>query len=260
MPAEIADLAGRMLTNPARVAVTPAATTVERVAQSVIHVEKAAKPSVLARLLADATIDRALIFTRTKHGADRVVRGLVQAGISAQAIHGNKSQPQRERTLAAFRSGAVRTLVATDIAARGIDVTGISHVINFDLPNVPESYVHRIGRTARAGRQGIAISLVSADEMGFLRDIEKLIRIAIPASGEAPRAGAVAGPRRERAGAKTSKPHRVNGQHAGGEAIAAAESRKVAPGKRARGRRFWGRRKTGPQPPTQPRQAAAKFR
>jgi superfamily II DNA/RNA helicase len=260
MPAEIADLAGRMLTNPARVAVTPAATTVERVAQSVIHVEKAAKPSVLARLLADATIDRALIFTRTKHGADRVVRGLVQAGISAQAIHGNKSQPQRERTLAAFRSGAIRTLVATDIAARGIDVTGISHVINFDLPNVPESYVHRIGRTARAGRQGIAISLVSADEMGFLRDIEKLIRIAIPASGEAPRAGAVAGPRRERAGAKTSKPHRVNGQHAGGEAIAAAESRKVAPGKRARGRRFWGRRKTGPQPPTQPRQAAAKFR
>jgi ATP-dependent RNA helicase RhlE len=260
MPAEIADLAGRMLTNPARVAVMPAATTVERVVQRVVHVEKTAKPSVLARLLADATIDRALIFTRTKHGADRVVRGLVQAGISAQAIHGNKSQPQRERTLAAFRSGAVRTLVATDIAARGIDVTGISHVINFDLPNVPESYVHRIGRTARAGRQGVAISLVCADELGFLRDIEKLIRIAIPASGEAPRVGAVAGPRRERTGAKTSKPHRVNGQRAGGEAVAAAEGRKVAPGKRARGRRFWGRGKTGPQLQAQPRQTAAKFR
>jgi superfamily II DNA/RNA helicase len=123
-----------------------------------------------------------LIFTRTKHGADKVVRGLVHAGMTAEAIHGNKSQGQRERVLAAFRQGKVKTLVATDIAARGIDVDGISHVINFDLPNVPETYIHRIGRTARAGAAGVAISLCDAEEAAFLRDIEKLIRISIPAS------------------------------------------------------------------------------
>ncbi len=121
-----------------------------------------------------------MIFTRTKHGADKVVRRLVQAGIAAEAIHGNKSQGQRERVLAAFRNGKIRTLVATDIAARGIDVDGISHVVNFDLPNVPETYVHRIGRTARAGAAGIAISLCDAEEMAFLRDIEKLIRMSLP--------------------------------------------------------------------------------
>jgi ATP-dependent RNA helicase RhlE len=128
------------------------------------------------------SIDRALIFTRTKHGADKVVRGLVKAGIAAQAIHGNKSQNQRERVLKDFRAGRVRTLVATDIAARGIDVDGISHVINYDLPNIPESYVHRIGRTARAGAAGAAISFCDAEEAAFLRDIEKLIRMAIPAT------------------------------------------------------------------------------
>ena len=128
------------------------------------------------------SIDRALVFTRTKHGADKVVRGLLRAGIAAQAIHGNKSQNQRDRVLAGFRKGEVRTLVATDIAARGIDVEGISHVVNFDLPNVPETYVHRIGRTARAGAKGVAISLCDADEAAFLRDIEKLIRISIPST------------------------------------------------------------------------------
>ena len=133
-------------------------------------------------MLRSETIDRALVFTRTKHGADKVVRGLVRAGIAAEAIHGNKSQGQRERVLAAFRKGEVRTLVATDIAARGIDVDGISHVVNFDLPNVPETYVHRIGRTARAGAEGIAISLCDGEEVAFLRDIEKLIRMSIPLS------------------------------------------------------------------------------
>jgi len=128
------------------------------------------------------TIDRALIFTRTKHGADKVVRGLIRAGIGAEAIHGNKSQNQRARVLAAFRKGEVRTLVATDIAARGIDVDGVSHVVNFDLPNVPETYVHRIGRTARAGAEGVAISLCEGEEVAFLRDIEKLIRMTIPVS------------------------------------------------------------------------------
>jgi ATP-dependent RNA helicase RhlE len=181
MPLAIAELAEDMLNSPAKIAVTPAATTVERVEQQVIHVDRAAKPSMLADLLARAPIERALVFTRTKHGADRVVRGLARAGIAAEAIHGNKSQNQRERALAAFRKGAVRTLVATDIAARGIDVDGVSHVVNFDLPNVPETYVHRIGRTARAGADGVAISFCDAEETAFLRDIERLIRITIPA-------------------------------------------------------------------------------
>jgi ATP-dependent RNA helicase RhlE len=181
MPKDIADLADAMLRDPARVAVTPAATTVERITQRIIQVDHSAKPALLAQLLKQEAVDRALIFTRTKHGADKVVKGLERAGISADAIHGNKSQNHRERVLAAFRTGAIRTLVATDIAARGIDVDGISHVVNFDLPNVPETYVHRIGRTARAGAEGIAISLVAgAEEMGYLRDIEKLIRIALP--------------------------------------------------------------------------------
>jgi superfamily II DNA/RNA helicase len=182
MPKEIAELAGQMLKNPQKVAVTPEATTVERVEQRVIHLDRAAKPQVLADTLRAETVDRALVFTRTKHGADKVVRALEKSGIPAEAIHGNKSQGQRERVLAAFRDGRVRTLVATDIAARGIDVDGVSHVINYDLPNIPESYVHRIGRTARAGANGVAISFCSSDEAAFLRDIEKLIRMSIPST------------------------------------------------------------------------------
>jgi ATP-dependent RNA helicase RhlE len=182
MPREIAELAGQMLRNPAKVAVAPAATTVERIAQRIIHTERAAKPSLLVEVLKAEPVDRALVFTRTKHGADKVVRSLVKDGIAAEAIHGNKSQNQRERVLKDFRDGRVRTLVATDIAARGIDVEGISHVINYDLPNIPESYVHRIGRTARAGAEGIAISFCDAEEKAFLRDIERLIRMAIPAT------------------------------------------------------------------------------
>jgi len=169
-----------MLRDPVKVAVTPTATTVERVDQRLIRVDRAAKPGVLVDVLRGEAIDRALVFTRTKHGADKVVRGLVRAGIAAEAIHGNKSQGQRERVLAAFRKGEVRTLVATDIAARGIDVDGVSHVVNFDLPDVPETYVHRIGRTARAGAEGIAISLCDGDELALVRDIEKLIRLSIP--------------------------------------------------------------------------------
>jgi superfamily II DNA/RNA helicase len=184
MPQAIAELAGQMLRDPVKVAVTPPATTVELVDQRIIHLDRAAKPAMLAELLQREQIDRALVFTRTKHGADKVVRSLAKAGIAAQAIHGNKSQPQRERVLAAFRAGRVSTLIATDIAARGIDVDGISHVFNYDLPNIPESYVHRIGRTARAGATGIAISFCDADEVPFLRDIEKLIRASIPATDQ----------------------------------------------------------------------------
>ena len=181
MPKDIADLAEQMLNNPARVAVTPVSSTVERITQRVIQVDHSAKPVILAQLLKDEPVNRALVFTRTKHGADKVVKSLVKAGIPAEAIHGNKSQNHRERVLAAFRTGEIRTLVATDIAARGIDVDGISHVINFDLTNVPETYVHRIGRTARAGADGTAISLVAGgEELGYLRDIEKLIRVSLP--------------------------------------------------------------------------------
>jgi superfamily II DNA/RNA helicase len=184
MPQEITRLADSMLIEPVRVAVTPQATTVERIAQRVIHTEKSAKPSLLVEVLKAEKTDRVLVFTRTKHGADKVVRSLEKTGFFAEAIHGNKSQNQRERVLADFRSGKLRILIATDIAARGIDVDGVSHVINYDLPNVPESYVHRIGRTARAGADGIAISFCDQEEGVFLRDIERLIRVAIPASGE----------------------------------------------------------------------------
>ena len=182
MPQAITELAGQLLRNPVRVAVTPAATTVERVEQRVLHVDRAGKPALLAEILRQEPIERVLVFTRTKRGADKVVRALTKAGLAAQAIHGNKSQNQRERVLAAFRAGRVRTLIATDIAARGIDVEGISHVVNYDLPNIPESYVHRIGRTARAGADGVAISFCDAEERAFLRDIEKLIRISIPST------------------------------------------------------------------------------
>ena len=184
MPREIEELASSMLRDPVRVAVTPQATTVERIAQRVVFVDRNGKGALLADLLRSEPIDRVLVFTRTKRGADRVVRDLSKRGLAAEAIHGNKSQNQRERVLAAFRDGKVRTLVATDIAARGIDVEGISHVVNYDLPNIPESYVHRIGRTARAGADGVAISFCDGEERAYLRDIEKLIRMAIPASGQ----------------------------------------------------------------------------
>ena len=180
MPKDIAELAEQMLRDPVRVAVTPVASTVDRIAQQVIQLDHSAKPKALADILKGDNVNRALVFTRTKHGADKVVKGLERAGIAAEAIHGNKSQNHRERVLAAFRTGEIMTLVATDIAARGIDVDGISHVVNFDLPNIPETYVHRIGRTARAGADGIAISLCAGEEMAYLRDIEKLIRITLP--------------------------------------------------------------------------------
>jgi ATP-dependent RNA helicase RhlE len=179
MPKAIAALAEEYLTNPIKVVVTPSATTVDRVDQRVVFVRSDGKRDFLATMLRDPTFARVLVFTRTKHGADRVVRHLASAGVEATAIHGNKSQPQRERALASFRDGQARVLVATDIAARGIDVEGVSHVINFELPNVPEDYVHRIGRTARAGAAGIAISFCSDEERPYLRDIEKLTRRSV---------------------------------------------------------------------------------
>ncbi len=186
MPGPIAELANGILHEPAKVFVTPTATTVEEVEQGVHFVDDGGKAALLAKLLSDREVERALVFTRTKRGADRVANRLVSAGIPAEAIHGNKSQNTRQRTLEAFRSGRVRVLVATDLAARGIDVDGITHVINYELPDVAETYVHRIGRTARAGASGIAISLCSGDEREQLRSIERLIRKNVPVLG-APR-------------------------------------------------------------------------
>jgi ATP-dependent RNA helicase RhlE len=179
MPKEIGVLADEMLHNPLRVAVTPVAKTADRVKQSVIHVETKRKQSLLVELFADPAMRRTLVFTRTKRGADKVARHLDAAGIRVAAIHGNKSQGQREAALKAFRAGHIRGLVATDIAARGIDIDEVTHVVNYELPNIPESYVHRIGRTARAGAEGIAISLCGSDERAFLRDIERLTRQSI---------------------------------------------------------------------------------
>jgi ATP-dependent RNA helicase RhlE len=180
MPKTISGLADAFLTDPAKVAVTPVATTAERVTQGVMFVPQGTKQGLLQAVLKDGTISRVLVFTRTKHGADKVVKALGHGNIPAMAIHGNKTQSQREKALGAFRSGGCRVLVATDIAARGIDVEGVTHVINFELPNVPEAYVHRIGRTARAGAAGIAMSFVADDERSLLRDIERLTRLPIP--------------------------------------------------------------------------------
>ena len=176
MPGDIASLAQNVLKSPVRVEVTPVSSTVERIDQRVLFVDGASKRPLLAEVLRDPAISRALVFARTKHGADRIAKDLAKSRVEAAAIHGNKSQSARQRALESFRSGRVRVLVATDIAARGIDIDGITHVINFDLPNVPESYVHRIGRTARAGAEGIALSFCSAEERALLRDIEKLTR------------------------------------------------------------------------------------
>jgi ATP-dependent RNA helicase RhlE len=183
MPADITALAAKFLRDPVRVEVTPPAATADRIEQSVWFVQKPKKRDLLIQLLSDPQFERVLVFTRTKHGADRVVKDLRKANIEAHAIHGNKSQNAREKALDQFRDGKANVLVATDIAARGIDVPEISHVVNYDLPNIPESYVHRIGRTARAGRDGIAISFCDDEEREYLRDIEKLIKKRIPVAG-----------------------------------------------------------------------------
>jgi len=176
MPNDVEKLANNILKEPVRIEVTPPATTVERIDQRVYFVDAGNKNALLADLLKDPAIERVLVFTRTKHGADRVVKHIERIGIEAQAIHGNKSQSARQRALNDFRDGNTRVLVATDIAARGIDVDGITHVINFEIPNVPDTYVHRIGRTARAGRDGVALTFCDKSEKGLLRDVERLTR------------------------------------------------------------------------------------
>jgi ATP-dependent RNA helicase RhlE len=212
MPGEINKLAAEMLRDPVRVAVTPVAKTADRVRQSVIHVEPQKKASLLVELFRDPAMKRTLVFTRTKRGADKVARHLEAAGILVAAIHGNKSQRQREAALNDFRHGRIRGLIATDIAARGIDIDEVSHVVNYELPNIPESYVHRIGRTARAGAEGIAVSLCSGEERAFLRDIERLTRQTIASTNRTGDTGlAVVAPTRS-----TPRQHAPNGHAHGG--------------------------------------------
>ena len=219
IPADIESLARGMLVDPARVAVAPEVTTAEKVAQSVVFVAHREKRAVLERMLRAAGVERALVFTRTKHGANRLSEQLERSGIESAAIHGNKSQGARERALQDFRRGVTRVLVATDVAARGIDVDGVSHVFNFDLPNVAESYVHRIGRTGRAGAAGSAVSLCDPIvERSLLRDIERLIRQRLPVVGE-------------------------DGQVVEGAQLAEPETRTLMPGEGRGPRRFRGARR-----------------
>ena len=186
MPTEIQKLADSILTNPLKVEVTPVSTTAETITQYLYFLEKGDKKKLLADLLKDKSIVSALVFTRTKHGADKVVKDLQALQVKAEAIHGNKSQNARQRALNNFKSGDTRVLVATDIAARGIDVDNLSHVINYELPNIPETYVHRIGRTGRAGASGIAFSFCDEEEVEFLKDIQKLINKQIPVVSDHP--------------------------------------------------------------------------
>jgi ATP-dependent RNA helicase RhlE len=192
MPADIADLAASLLVDPAKVAVDPVSTPVEKIAQWVLHVSQGHKRALLVDVLKDPKMERVVVFTRTKHGANRVAEHLAKAGVVAEAIHGNKSQGARQRALGGFKDGRVRVLVATDLAARGLDIDGITHVINFELPNEPESYVHRIGRTARAGAAGIALSFCDHEERDYLRDIERLIRNKLAVVENHPYAGMAA--------------------------------------------------------------------
>jgi ATP-dependent RNA helicase RhlE len=180
MPPEIQQLSQNLLKQPVKIEVTPVSTTVERIEQSIYHVDKQNKRSLLLHLLNDEMIRTALVFARTKHGADKIARDLSRAGITTEAIHGNKSQNARQSALQNFKSGRIRVLVATDIAARGIDIDGMSHVFNYELPEIPETYVHRIGRTGRAGAGGVAISFCDRDERAYLANIQKLIRKTIP--------------------------------------------------------------------------------
>nr|WP_121271062.1 DEAD/DEAH box helicase [Pedobacter schmidteae] len=186
MPKEIQSLADTILTNPVKVEVTPVSSTAEKIQQQIFFVEKNDKRGLLLHILKDKTIETALVFARTKHGSDRIVKDLIKVGIKAEAIHGNKSQNARQRALTNFKAKTTRILVATDIAARGIDVDELAHVINYELPNIPETYVHRIGRTGRAGLSGTAFSFCDPEEKEFLDDIEKLIGLKIPVTEDHP--------------------------------------------------------------------------
>lgn len=209
MPPEISKLSESILRNPVKVAITPVSTTAEKVTQGLYFVDRNDKRSLLLHLLKGSNIQNALVFTRTKHGADKVVKELNRANIEAEAIHGNKSQTARQRALMLFKTRRIRVLVATDIAARGIDVEDLSHVINFELPNIPETYVHRIGRTGRAGASGIALSFCDNEEREYLRDINKLISPAIPVISDHPYAMSVTNNFRPQQSIQRNLPSRI---------------------------------------------------
>ncbi len=232
MPPDIVKLSNTILKNPIKVEITPPATTVELIQQSVMYVDRKHKSDLLRHLLKDNTLDRVIVFTRTKHGANRVVEVLEKNRIPSAAIHGNKSQGARQKALENFRAGKVRVLVATDIAARGIDIDDISHVINYEVPNISESYVHRIGRTARAGTSGIAISFCDAEEKAFIRDIEKLIAQPIPVDTKHPYHSAEIAEARTMSSGKAKAA--IEGNRGGGR------------GRRPPGRRFGGGGRGGP--------------
>jgi ATP-dependent RNA helicase RhlE len=231
MPPVVASLAKELLHDPVQITIDPGKPTVERIAQKLMFVDKENKDELLIDLITDHNMDKVIVFTRTKHGADKVVRQLMSAGISAAAIHGNKSQNARTTALHNFKTGKLRAMVATDIAARGLDVDGITHVVNYDLPEEPETYVHRIGRTARAGTDGDAVAFCAARERDFLRDIEKMIRKSIPVD-------------------KTHKYHSEEARNATG--IAARPEPKSRQGG---GRRFSGPSSRGPSQGHSPRPA-----
>ena len=227
MPTAIASLAASLLRDPVRVEVTPPATTVARIGQSVMFTDAANKLALMKMLVKPATVSRAIVFTLTKSTANKVATALTEAGSPAEAIHGNKSQGQRERALAGFKSGAVRVLVATDIASRGIDVDDVSHVFNFDLPNIPESYVHRIGRTARAGREGLAVSLCEPEHRAWLHAIERTIGQPVPVVTDHPYHS-------EAARLSTMRPPVLGGGGRGGQQSRAPNAHNRPPGQNAR--------------------------
>jgi len=232
MPKQMEEIAGSYLTHPKRVQVAPPGKAADKVTQEVHFIAKAEKPNLLIELIDKHRDERALVFGRTKHGSDKLARKLEQAGFAVAAIHGNKSQGQRERALKAFRDGHVKILVATDVAARGLDIPDVKHVYNYDLPNVPENYIHRIGRTARAGKDGAAVAFCSPDEMGELKDIQKVMKISIPvASGRAWEVLPDAGAKPKGRGNGPRRGGKPGGGNAGGNAGGGA------PGGRSRRRR-----------------------
>jgi ATP-dependent RNA helicase RhlE len=245
MPEDIARLVGEMMNNPEKIEVAPQGKTADRVVQSLYFVPMPQKRQLLSELLKDAAMNKVIVFTRTKHGANRVAEHLSKTGVVAEAIHGNKSQNARQRALDLFKTGKARVLVATDIAARGIDVDNISHVVNFELPNEPESYVHRIGRTARAGGEGIAISFCDSSERSYLKDIERVIRMKIePVAHNLPDLTAEQKaqqeePRRAHGHRHGGKPGGNKGGHRGGGQPAADNPH--APKKRNGSRAHWNR-------------------
>ena len=252
MPSDIAALSKTILIDPVRVAVTPVASTTELVTQSVYFVDRIGKRALLERVLRAEGVERTLVFTRTKHGANRVAEQVSRGGIGAAAIHGNKSQGARERALRDFKDGRIAVLVATDIAARGIDIDGITHVVNFDLPNIPESYVHRIGRTGRAGASGIAVSFCDGEERAFLRDIERLIRLKVPEGDESKLPPAPervqADLDRRQSEARDNDRGRNDGGRSGGGRNSGGRN---AGGRNGGGRNSGGRNAGGPRPASQ---------